>query len=243
MPSLLVIVLSTSADVCAFIADVEGYAGQFFAVATSTGLLWLRYKKPDLYRPFKAWIPGVWLVTALCIGLITAPLIPPRNGTADVGFFHATHALVGLGVWAIPMPRLKISTNLDSFTFGFVYWYIWAVALPRWGGYRVENETGVLEDGTSITKLVRKEWWCYCNQQSLISNHCHLYYAFRAWPRLKHVICHPTSRSWQTRDQLTGFVELGRPCQWRSCHSLLQLPHLIVKWLSHAEWVPWCISA
>lgn len=49
------------------------------------------------------------------------------------------------------------STNLDSITFGFVYWYMWTVALPRLGGYRLENETGVLEDGTSITKLVRKE--------------------------------------------------------------------------------------
>ena len=98
VPSLLVIVLPPSADVYAFIADVEGYAGQFYAVAISAGLLWLRYKKPDLYRPFKAWIPGVWLRIALCIGLIAAPFIPPKNGTADVGIFHATYALVGLGV-------------------------------------------------------------------------------------------------------------------------------------------------
>ena len=55
------------------------------------------------------------------------------------------------------MPRPKYSTNLDSIAFGFVYWYIWTVALPRWGGYRLENETAVLEDGTSINKLVRKE--------------------------------------------------------------------------------------
>ena len=98
VPSLLVIVLPPSADVYAFIADVEGYAGQFFAVATSAGLLWLRYKKPDLYRPFKAWIPGVWLRIALCIGLIAAPFFPPKHGTGDVGFFYATYALVGLGV-------------------------------------------------------------------------------------------------------------------------------------------------
>lgn len=98
VPSLLVIVLPPSADVYAFIADVEGYAGQFFAVATSAGLLWLRYKKPDLYRPFKAWIPGVWLRIALCIALIAAPFFPPKHGTGDVGFFYATYALVGLGV-------------------------------------------------------------------------------------------------------------------------------------------------
>ena len=98
VPSLLVIVLPPSADIYAFIADVEGYAGQFFAVATSAGLLWLRHKKPDLYRPFKAWIPGVWLRIALCIGLIAAPFFPPKHGTGDVGFFYATYALVGLGM-------------------------------------------------------------------------------------------------------------------------------------------------
>ena len=98
VPSLLVIVLPPSADVYSFIADVEGYAGQFFAVATSAGLLWLRHKKPGLYRPFKAWIPGVWLRIALCIGLIAAPFFPPKRGNGDVGFFYATYALVGLGM-------------------------------------------------------------------------------------------------------------------------------------------------
>lgn len=35
------------------------------------------------------------------------------------------------------------------------YWYVWFVALPRWRGYRIEEEVSVLDDGTSITKLVR----------------------------------------------------------------------------------------
>ena len=55
------------------------------------------------------------------------------------------------------MPRLKYSINPDSIAFGSVYWYIWTVALPRLGGYRLEDETGVLKDGTSVTKLVRKD--------------------------------------------------------------------------------------
>jgi hypothetical protein len=98
VPSLLVIVLPPSSDVYAFIADVEGYAGQFFGLAMSAGLLWLRLEKPDLYRPFKAWIPGVWLRIALCVALIAAPFFPPRSGTGDVHFFYAAYAMLGVGV-------------------------------------------------------------------------------------------------------------------------------------------------
>jgi len=38
--------------------------------------------------------------------------------------------------------------------FGVLYWYLAFVALPKWYGYRVEEEVEVLSDGTSITTLV-----------------------------------------------------------------------------------------
>jgi len=39
--------------------------------------------------------------------------------------------------------------------FGIVYWYVKFVALPKWYGYRIEEEVAVLDDGTSITRLVK----------------------------------------------------------------------------------------
>lgn len=99
IPSFLVIALPPSADVYAFIADVELYPAQFYALAVSIGLLWLRAKKPDLNRPFKAWKPVVWLRIVICLGLIAAPFFPPKkNGGGDVGFFYATYAVVGTGM-------------------------------------------------------------------------------------------------------------------------------------------------
>lgn len=53
IPSVLVIVLPPSSEVYSFILEVEGYPGQIFALATSIGLIWMRYKRPDLKRPFK----------------------------------------------------------------------------------------------------------------------------------------------------------------------------------------------
>lgn len=35
-----------------------------------------------------------------------------------------------------------------------LYWYVWTRLIPRWRGYRLEEETEVLGDGTSVTKLV-----------------------------------------------------------------------------------------
>lgn len=98
VPSLLVIVLPPSSSVYSFIVDVEGYAGQWFGLAVAAGLILLRYRQPDLKRPFKAWMPAVWLRIVLGVSLILVPLFPPKDGTSDVNFFYAAYALVGLGV-------------------------------------------------------------------------------------------------------------------------------------------------
>jgi amino acid transporter len=97
IPSLLVIVLPPAGDVYSFILEVEGYPGQFFVLATSVGLLLLRYKRPDINRPFKAWLPAVWLRIVLCLSLIAAPFFPPRDGKVR-HIFYATYAIVGIGM-------------------------------------------------------------------------------------------------------------------------------------------------
>jgi hypothetical protein len=98
IPSLLVIAIPPKGDVYNFILDVEAYPAQFAALATSIGLIWLRTKRRDLKRPFKAWLPAVWLRIVLCLALLAAPFFPPKNGKADVGFFYATYAIVGIGM-------------------------------------------------------------------------------------------------------------------------------------------------
>lgn len=46
------------------------------------------------------------------------------------------------------------AANNHSTLFGIIYWYVWTVALPRWRGYHLEEAVEILDDGTSITKLV-----------------------------------------------------------------------------------------
>ncbi|RAK80176.1 putative methionine permease [Aspergillus fijiensis CBS 313.89] len=116
IPSVLVIALPPQGDVYNFILDVEGYPGQFFSLAVTLGLLLLRYKEPDLPRPFQAWLPAVWLRVLISLVLLASPFFPPEGGKGDVGFFYATYAIVGTGV----------------IVFGVLYWYVWTVLLPRW---------------------------------------------------------------------------------------------------------------
>jgi amino acid transporter len=97
IPSLLVIALPPSGEVYSFILEVEGYPGQIFSLAISIGLLWLRYKRPDLKRPFKAWIGAVVFRTALSAALLAAPFFPSK-GKKEGGIWYATYAVVGISM-------------------------------------------------------------------------------------------------------------------------------------------------
>ncbi len=89
--------LPPSKEVYSFILEVEGYPGQFVALALSGGLLWLCYSRPDIKRPFKAWIPAVLLRIAMALSLLAAPFIPPDK-LPESGLFYATFDLVGVSM-------------------------------------------------------------------------------------------------------------------------------------------------
>lgn len=137
IPSLLVIILPAK-NVYSFILEVEGYPGQFFALATSLGLLWLRSTRPDLNRPYGAFLPAVWFRIAMSVALIAAPFIPANGATWKEHIEKISYAFVGLGLFA----------------FGIMYWYIWTIMLPGWKGYTLDERAEVLDDGTVITKII-----------------------------------------------------------------------------------------
>ena len=94
IPSLLVITIPAG-KIYSFILDVEGYPAQFFSLAISFGLIWLRYKRTDLHRPYKAFLPVVWLRIALSIALIVAPFVPREDITWREHLSQVTYAFVG----------------------------------------------------------------------------------------------------------------------------------------------------
>lgn len=97
IPSLLVICLPAG-QVYSFILDVEGFPAQLFALASSFGLIWLRFKRPDLRRPYQAFLPGVWVRIALSMALIVAPLVPRKGLNWKQHLSEVSYAYVGTTV-------------------------------------------------------------------------------------------------------------------------------------------------
>jgi len=137
IPSLLVICIP-SGNIYSFILDVEGYPGQIFAVASSLGIIWLRFKRPDLRRPYKAFLPVVWARLAFSVALLIAPFVPGQGVGWRQHLSRVSYAFVGTGIML----------------FGVIYWYVWTILIPRWKDYNLEEVTEVLDDGTTVTKLV-----------------------------------------------------------------------------------------
>lgn len=94
IPSFLVIVLPPSEKVYSFILELEQYPAQILSLLIAFGLLWLRYERPDLERPFKAWLPAVSVKITLSFALLAAPFVPPAEKPQN-GLFYATYAIVG----------------------------------------------------------------------------------------------------------------------------------------------------
>ncbi|ENH63913.1 Low-affinity methionine permease [Fusarium oxysporum f. sp. cubense race 1] len=59
IPSFLVMILPPSDSIYSLILDIDGYAAQLIGLAVAIGLVKLRFQRPDLKRPFKAWMPAL----------------------------------------------------------------------------------------------------------------------------------------------------------------------------------------
>lgn len=95
IPSVLVI-LVPSGNVYKFILDVQMYPYTLLGSFTTFGLLWLRYKRPDLTRPYRAFTPAVLFKLTLSIAFVFAPFIPRTTKDGESWFSQVSYAVVGL---------------------------------------------------------------------------------------------------------------------------------------------------
>ncbi|KAF7976675.1 hypothetical protein HWV62_6027 [Athelia sp. TMB] len=136
IPSLIVILGPPPSVAYPFILDVEGYPQQIINLFIVLGLFWLRWKKPELIRPFKVWWPVAFFFLVAAVFLLVAPFLRPANGVGDTPPLpYYLYCLVGIGVMA----------------FGVFYWAVWRVVLPKVFGYELVPRKETLEDGTVVT--------------------------------------------------------------------------------------------
>ncbi|KAI9689679.1 MAG: hypothetical protein M1820_010108 [Bogoriella megaspora] len=139
IPSFVVIVAIPFGDAFNFIIDVEGYPTSIIALFVVSGLLYLRWKKPELERPFKVWLPvALFFLISQCF-LIVAPFLRPPGGKGDTS----------LPYWLYPIIGITVLIG------GVAYWAVWRKFLPRLGKYRLEPRKSYLPDGTIVTIFER----------------------------------------------------------------------------------------
>lgn len=132
--SMIIMLAPPPGDAYNFILNVISYPLSVVNVFVAAGLIWL-YTHRDQYDwrpPFSASLPVAVFFLLSNLYLVVAPFVPPSEGNSvyeDLPYY--LHCVVGIGIIAA----------------GGVYWLIWAVLLPRIGGYRLERQVVESSDG------------------------------------------------------------------------------------------------
>ncbi|KAF8549793.1 amino acid transporter [Imleria badia] len=125
-----------------FILDVQGYPIQIISLFVVIGLFWMRWKRPDIPRPFKVWWPLAVFYLVTTVFLLVAPFIPPANGVGDTPPLpYYLYCLVGIGVMF----------------FGVGYCAVWRKLLPKAFGYELVPHKETFEDGTVVISYSRRK--------------------------------------------------------------------------------------
>ncbi|MCJ1370174.1 hypothetical protein MMC20_001386 [Loxospora ochrophaea] len=139
IPSFIIIVAVPFGDAYNFILDVEGYPGSIIALLVVVGLFILRWKAPDVPRPFKAWWPLCVFFLAAQVFLLVAPFLRPPGGKGDTSLPYWLYPVVGIVVYVVAV----------------VYWFCWRIVLPKIGRFEYQEQKTALRDGTRVTQFRR----------------------------------------------------------------------------------------
>ena len=96
-PSIIVICIPYR-DIYSFILNVEGYPAQLFSIAISLGLIRLRWTRPELNRPYRAFLPAVWFTIFVSCALLCAPFVPREGEDWRTHLARVSYAIVGISV-------------------------------------------------------------------------------------------------------------------------------------------------
>lgn len=116
------------------------YPGAWINTFVAAGLIYLHYAPSEKWTsPWHSYLPVIVLFFLANLFLAVVPFIPPIGSSDPDGYPYFVFPVVGVGVLLL----------------GAVYWAGWTKLLPKLGGYRVEAERRVLEDGAEAVRYRR----------------------------------------------------------------------------------------
>lgn len=125
-------------------SSLISYPLSIINVFVSGGLIYIYLNKTTKYPNWnpgvRATLPVTFFFLLSNVYLVVAPYVPPDAGqNVYEQLPYYLHCVVALGLFA----------------FGALYYVVWAVLLPRWGGYVLVKESVVDADGWSRSVFTR----------------------------------------------------------------------------------------
>ncbi|KAG2116264.1 amino acid permease-domain-containing protein [Suillus clintonianus] len=116
-----------------------------------SGLFYLRWKKPDIIRPFKVW----WPLAVFFLGAASfPPFLKPTNGVGDTPPLpYYLYCLVGIALMFA----------------GMFYWVAWRILLPKVFGYELVPRKERLDDGTVVTVVAHGSYFAVFKQEDPVN--------------------------------------------------------------------------
>ncbi|OQE39774.1 hypothetical protein PENCOP_c006G06741 [Penicillium coprophilum] len=138
----LMILAVPAGDAFTFINDLTIIPSAVFNLAMALGIYVVRWRrsKANLPEPeFKAWNFVILFNILVQLYLLVMPWYPPIGGqyAGDVSFWYATYAVTGIGI------LLACA----------IYYYLWAILIPKWRGYKLRQEVVNLGGGVQSNRL------------------------------------------------------------------------------------------
>ncbi|KAJ5389715.1 uncharacterized protein N7496_000783 [Penicillium cataractarum] len=142
--SAIILLAPPPGDAYNFLLNLISYPLSIINVFVSGGLIYIYLNRSTKYPN---WNPGIRATLPVTIFfllsniyLVIAPYVPPDAGqNVYEQLPYYLHCVVALGLFA----------------FGALYYVVWAVLLPRWGGYVLVKESVVDADGWSRSVFTR----------------------------------------------------------------------------------------
>ncbi|KUJ18813.1 amino acid transporter [Mollisia scopiformis] len=146
--SVIIMLAPPPGDAYNFLLNVISYPLAVVNVFVAGGLIHLYLRPFSIHRnpttwapPFRATLPIAIFFLLSNIYLVVAPFVPPSAGQNVYEHLpYYLHCVVGIGILLA----------------GAVYWSIWAIILPRIGGYDLIRESKVMDDGWTRNVFARR---------------------------------------------------------------------------------------